>query len=578
MPSGYPILTNFTSGEMSPRLDARVDVSKYFNACKTLYNMIVHPHGGASRRNGTHFVAETKDSSKISRLIPFQFSTEQAYILECGDQYIRFYKDGGQIVSGVAAYEIATPYTTSLLSSIKYAQNADTMRIVNQSVWPQILTRTGHTAWTMASVTFVNTPSTWGAGNWPGSIGFYEQRCCYAGTPASPQSVWLSASQAYDDMSSGVLDDDPIEVTIDDGQVNAIQWIMPGRYLNLGTVEGEWVLSSGSDVDTPITPTKRKATRVSNKGSSNIQAGFISDAVIFFQKFGRKVFHLGYRYVEDKYDPSDLTIFSEHITKSGIKEWTFQKEPDNILWLCLNNGKLAGLTLNKEQEVIAWHDHQTDGYIESLAVIPTATYYQVWMIVRREINGATKRYVEYFEDDFGDNQKACWFVDCGLSYSGTAVTTVTGLDHLEGKGIVGIADGAAISDTPITVVSGSVTIPNAAASITLGLPFTSILEPMRLELPLADGTSQGRIKKIHQVVIRFYQTLGAKIGSAVGMIDTIPFRSPADLMGQPPELFSGDKVVPFAGGWDRNGYIRIQQDQPLPMTILSIMPKVTVND
>ena len=91
-------LTNFTGGELSPRLDGRNDLAKYASGCKTLQNMIVYPHGSAARRPGTNFVAEVKTSSAFTRLIPFEFSTTQTYILEFGNEYIRFYKDGGAIL------------------------------------------------------------------------------------------------------------------------------------------------------------------------------------------------------------------------------------------------------------------------------------------------------------------------------------------------------------------------------------------------------------------------------------------------------------------------------------------------
>ena len=86
-------LTNFTAGELSPRLDGRNDLSKYPSGCKTLENFIVYPHGSAARRSGSQFISEVKTSSKKTRLIPFEFSTTQTYILEFGDQYIRVYKD-----------------------------------------------------------------------------------------------------------------------------------------------------------------------------------------------------------------------------------------------------------------------------------------------------------------------------------------------------------------------------------------------------------------------------------------------------------------------------------------------------
>lgn len=107
MSAAYPILTNFTGGEFTPRLRGRVDFDKYYNSCATLKNMVVHPHGGATRRPGTYFVSEVKDSSKAVRVIPFEFSTEQAYIIEVGDQYMRFYKDNGQILAGIGIELIA---------------------------------------------------------------------------------------------------------------------------------------------------------------------------------------------------------------------------------------------------------------------------------------------------------------------------------------------------------------------------------------------------------------------------------------------------------------------------------------
>jgi hypothetical protein len=122
-------LTNFTGGELSPRLDGRNDLTKYSSGCKTLENMIVYPHGSAARRPGTQFVAEVKDSTKKTRLIPFEFSTTQTYMLEFGNQYIRFYKDNGVILSGGSPYEIVSPYLEAELFEIKFAQSADVMYI-----------------------------------------------------------------------------------------------------------------------------------------------------------------------------------------------------------------------------------------------------------------------------------------------------------------------------------------------------------------------------------------------------------------------------------------------------------------
>jgi hypothetical protein len=151
-------LTNFTGGELSPRLDGRNDIAKYNTGCKTLENMIIYPHGSAARRSGTQFVAEVKDSTKKTRLIAFEFSTVQTYILEFGDQYIRFYKDNGQILSGGLAYEISSPYLEAELFDIKFAQSADTMYICHPNHAPKKLTRSGHTNWTLVDDVIINGP------------------------------------------------------------------------------------------------------------------------------------------------------------------------------------------------------------------------------------------------------------------------------------------------------------------------------------------------------------------------------------------------------------------------------------
>ena len=154
----HPFQTNFTAGELTPKLAGQVDFKKYNNGVEIMENMTVFPQGGASRRYGTRFVKEVKDSSKVTRLIPFEFNIEQSYVLEFGDQYIRFYKDNGQIISGGSAYEIATPFTESMLYEIQFTQSADVMYIVHETLKPRKLSRTGHTSWTLTEVEFQNGP------------------------------------------------------------------------------------------------------------------------------------------------------------------------------------------------------------------------------------------------------------------------------------------------------------------------------------------------------------------------------------------------------------------------------------
>ncbi len=149
---------SFTAGELSPQMEGRTDFQKYFNGCTRLENFVVLPHGPVTRRPGTYHIAEIKNSAAKTRLIPFEFSTEQTYVLEFGNQYIRFYKDEGQIQSGGSAYEIASPYLTAELFDIKFAQSADIMYITHNNHPTRKLSRTGHTSWSLTEVVFTDGP------------------------------------------------------------------------------------------------------------------------------------------------------------------------------------------------------------------------------------------------------------------------------------------------------------------------------------------------------------------------------------------------------------------------------------
>jgi len=153
------IQTNFSSGEVSPQIEGRVDIAKYQNAAATLNNVFVRVYGGAYRRPGTYLASVTKLSVSAVRLIPFQFSTTQAYIVEAGDLYFRFYKDSG-ILNQIAGnpVEITTSYTSTNITSLQYAQDADTMYITSNDYPQKKLTRSSHYLWSLEQVDFKGGP------------------------------------------------------------------------------------------------------------------------------------------------------------------------------------------------------------------------------------------------------------------------------------------------------------------------------------------------------------------------------------------------------------------------------------
>lgn len=802
MPKASPIQTSFNAGELSPRLDGRIDLDKYRNGCSTLENFLPMIHGGVVKRSGTRFVKEVKDSSDSTVLIPFEFSTTQAYVLEFGDLYMRVYRNGsvvleaaqtitsisqanpavvavtahgysngdqvyitgvggmtevngkfftvanvtagtfelsgidstgyGAYVSGGTAskvFELTTTYATADVKQLQFAQSADVLYIAHENYPPRKISRTGHTSWTITTIDFdwqpfldenistttiyasaatgagitltasaatftsdmVNgyvklreipaskhdpwetatvyaasatvthegnvykttaggtsgtrppihdtgtesdggvtdwafqhpasgyvkivgfTSSTsvtadvvkqlpgsvvgaggaterWSLGAWsdehgyPKTVAFYEDRLLWAGSTNNPQTIWGSKSGDYENHEQGTADDDAYNYTINSDQVNAIEWMSPGKVLMIGTAGGEFAMS-GSTVAEAITPTNVRVAIQTTYGSKAIRAKRVGNAVLFVQRAGKKVRELVYDFDSDAYQAPDMTLLSEHITKDGITDMAYQQEPNQLLWAARTDGELICMTYERSESVVGWHRHPIAGtstVVESLAVIPhpDGDQDQLWMVVKRTINGATKRYVEYLEKEWkstgvtGDE----FFIDSGLTYSGASTTTITNLDHLEGETVSILAGGATHADK--TVTSGSVTLDRAVTKAQIGLGYNATLKTMRIEAGAADGTSQGKTKRLNNIVIRMYQTGGGLwYGPNTTDMDEVQFRDPSMAMDTPIPLYNGDKgPYVWPGQYEKDGYITIQHRLPLPCSIIALMPQLTTQD
>ena len=745
---------NFTAGELTQRLFGRTDLGRYDNGATTVENFLVQPHGGLSRRPGTRYVAAVKTSSAKTRLIRFQFNVEQVYVIEMGNNYMRFFKDGGQIVDGSSnPIELTTTYTTAQVPDVKFAQTADVMYLVHPAHPPRKLTRSSHTSWSITDVALKrgamldpNTTTTtllangrtgnvnitasaslftsndvgrlvqlhkgfakitsitsatvavaavqeledgrtelmpgyatntisfhegdpdntglehndrledtagnfidqgfevgmrvtltgstsnnftnllvvavtdttlviapgndlaaeaagdnvtlvgslvadkkWRLGaffvaSYPSTVAFYEQRLVFAGTSNQPQTMFFSQSGDFENFEIGTDSDDGLQYTIGSNEVNVIRYLVSGSQLVVGTSGGEFVVRA-SGFDEPLTPTNTQIKQQTTFGSAPIQPLLIGNSTLFIQRAKRKLRELAFSSESDSYVAPDMTILAEHITEGGIEEMAYQQEPDSVAWLVRADGVLACMTFRREEQVVAWHRHIIGGafgsgnaVVESVATIPgDIDEDQVWFVIKRTINGATKRYVEYLSGfDFGTDVGNAFFVDSGLTYSGSAATTISGLNHLEGQSVAILADGAAHANK--TVSSGAITLDRSVTKAQIGLPFTSKLETLRIDAGSAMGSSQGKNKRIGEVTVRLFRTVGLKIGTSSTELDTIPFRSSSDSMDTALTLFTGDKTAEFNGGYDDDATITIVQDLPLPMTILAIFPTLSVFD
>ena len=220
--------------------------------------------------------------------------------------------------------------------------------------------------------------------------------------------------------------------------------------------------------------------------------------------------------------------------------------------------------------------------VESIASISGAINEdELWVIVKRTINGSTKRYVEVFSEfDFDETtQTSFHFLDSALSYDGAATTSLSGLDHLEGETVSILADGGTHAVKQVS--SGAITLDRASKKVKVGLPYNSVLQSMRLEGGAGqyEGTAQGKTKRISKVTLRLFETVGAKVGPSLSKLETIPFRTTTDPLDTPVSTFlAGDKEIEFDGDYESDGFIFVKQDQPLPLSVLAIYPELVTSD
>lgn len=410
-----------------------------------------------------------------------------------------------------------------------------------------------------------------GAGNKPGAVSYYEQRRVFGGSTNKPDTQWYSriGLPANMTVSTPGQDDDAITATLNALKVNDIRHIVPLDDLLIMTSGAEWKVGSGADSAFAFSTLRQKPQ--SYWGCADVAPVVIGNVVLFVQAGGQYVRNLAYNLsagATGGYESGDLAILANHLFEGRtVVEWAYAPVPHSLVWCVMSDGKLLSLTYNREQEVIAWTQHETDGWFESVASVPEGTETGVYFIVRREIGGQTVRYIERLHSRYFEDVEDCFFLDSGVTYDGTAATEITGLDHLEGETVKALADGNVVSN--LTVTGGKVTLPQAASVVHVGLPYTA--QAQTLDVEMANGNVQGRLKKIVSVTLRFLKSRGLWIGPTSDNLDEVKWRD-AEAMGAATDLFTGKKVVDISPDWNSNGRIWLEQRDPLPMTIQFIAP------
>lgn len=403
----------------------------------------------------------------------------------------------------------------------------------------------------------------WKTGNYPAAIAFYQQRLFLGGTPLQPQTVWGSVVSDFVNLTRGADDSDGVELTLASSSNDMILHLVgsPSNLLVM-SYANEFVMDANGSVYTPKTAMVRPQT---THGCNLVSPLRIGHDVVFIQRDGRRVRSIAYDIEKSSNSARDLTVVSEHITSSGIIDMAYQQDPDAVVWMVRQDGKMVSLTYLDEQSVVAWAQHSTDGDFKAVCSIPENNSDRTYVVVERVINGVVKKYIESIDYLYSA------LTDCAaFGSSVTPKTSWTGLGHLEGKTVKVVGDGSMLQDR--VVVGGAINVERAVSEIQIGLQYDVLVELLHPNPNVDGGTSQGRQMSVHEVVLRLYETIGCTVNGV-----DIPFTQVGDPMDQVPQPFTGDKMVKTTG-WRTPNNLRIEHKLPHPFTLLGCVLKLVVTD
>jgi len=419
--------------------------------------------------------------------------------------------------------------------------------------------------------------SPWSAAKgYPMCANFFEDRLFFAGTYQYGQTFWGSKSGDYPNFGTSIptVDTDAVTGTLNGGQVNGIKAMVSFGELIMLTAGGEHKVSGSNNQ--ALAPGKIKSQAQEYRGISDIDPVTVGSRIVYVQQQGNIVRDLAYTYESDKYTGDDINLLAEHLfERHKLVSMAYQQTPNSIVWCVRDDGLLLGLTYLKEQEVYAWHQHTTgdanDGFFD-VACIAGTNEDELWCVVNRH---GTYCLEKMAQRDASDSVEEQYFVDCGKQVSSTAgVSTVTGLSQLNGRTVSILADGFVLPQQ--VVKNGTINLGHTYHKVSVGLPITSELKTLPLELQAQDGSTITRKKRVAKLTLFFKESSGGSFGLDESKLDEIKWRG-NELYGAPINLFSGKKSIQMPGAtYNETVQVVVKQTDPLPMTILSIVPEMQV--
>lgn len=407
-----------------------------------------------------------------------------------------------------------------------------------------------------------------GNNQYPAAVSYFEQRRVFAGSNALPQNVWMTKSATESDLSYRLptVSDDRIAFRMAAREAFRIQHVVPMSSLLLLTESGEWrVTSVDSDA---LTPTSISVRPQSYVGSNNVQPVAVNNIVLFAASRGGHLREMGFNNDQQSYITGDLSLRAAHLFDDyQIVDLGVAKAPVPVVWCVSSSGKLLGLTYIPEERITGWHWHDTDGVFETLCVVQEGDEDRVYACIKRTIGGVDKRYIERMAPQKVQALSDVRYVDSWLDYSGSPTTIVSGLTHLNGKTVSILADGKVHPQKVVT--AGSVTLDYAASNVVVGLPYTAELHTLPATIQI-DGFGTGRTKNVGRSWVRVLESPGFEIGTAESGL------TPSASYAESQNMSSGIVEVTLPPSWTQDGQVILQQDNPVPLTVIGMTFEVSV--
>ncbi|API59638.1 hypothetical protein BSL82_10170 [Tardibacter chloracetimidivorans] len=405
------------------------------------------------------------------------------------------------------------------------------------------------------------------ANNYPSTVGYFEQRRCFANSDMQPANFWATRSGTESNLSYSIptRDDDSIRFRIAARERSAIRHIVPMADLILLSESAEWrVTPASGEVLTPDVSVRAQ----SFIGAGAAQPVIVNNNLLFSAARGGHIRELAFNWQAGGYITGDTSLRAPHLFDgAAVLELAYAKAPVPTVWAVSTTGKLLGLTYVPEQEVGAWHRHDTtDGAFESICAVPEGDADVLYAVVARTTSLGTERFVERMAPRQSTDDATGFFVDFGATYSGAPVDEISGLDWLEGKTVAILTDGAVHPKR--TVVGGAISLDIPASLVHVGLEIEADIETLPLAFE-AQGYGQGRPKNVSEVWLRVFASRGIFAGPSFDKLTEHKPRT-TEVYGAPPNFITDEIRLAITPTWSNDGKVCLRHSDPLPFTLVSM--------